>query len=86
MMQSIGVSLDHVTKGSSLFILEIPEGQSRERLIRLGILTGQLIKCIERLPGGTVVIEKNRQEIAIGATLAKTIRVAYASADGDHQG
>ena len=85
-MKSIGVSLDHVTKGSSLFILEIPEGRSRERLIRLGILTGQLIKCIERLPGGTVVIEKNRQEIAIGATLAKTIRVDYASADGNHQG
>jgi Fe2+ transport system protein FeoA len=27
------------------------------------------------MPGGTVVIEKNRQEIAIGAALAKTILV-----------
>lgn len=85
-MKSNGIPLDHVTKGSSLFIIDIPEGRSRERLIRLGILKGQWIKCIERLPGGTVVIEKNHQEIAIGATLAKTILVAYAGADGDDQG
>ncbi len=84
-MKSNRMSLDHVTKGSSLFIIDIPEGRSRERLIRLGILKGQLIKCIERLPGGTVVIEKNRQEIAIGATLAKTILVVYANADGTCQ-
>jgi ferrous iron transport protein A len=84
-MNTNGVPLDRVTKGSSLLIIDIPEGRSRERLIRLGILTGQVIKCIERLPGGTVVIEKNRQEIAIGAALAKTIRVAYAGADGKPQ-
>lgn len=85
MIKYNNVPLDHVTKGSSLLILDIPEGRSRERLIRLGILTGQRIKCIERLPGGTVVIEKNRQEIAIGATLAKTIRVAYAGTVGKCQ-
>ena len=79
------IPLDQVAKGRTLFIIDIPEGQSRERLIRLGILKGQLIQCIERLPGGTMVIEKNRQEIAIGATLAKTILVAYASADGLRQ-
>ena len=79
------IPLDQVIKGSSLFIIDIPEGRSRERLIRLGILKGQWIKCIERLPGGTVVIEKNRQEIAIGATLAKTILVEHAKADGSRQ-
>jgi Fe2+ transport system protein FeoA len=84
-MNTNGVPLDHATKGSSLLIIDIPEGRSRERLIRLGILKGQWIKCIERLPGGTVVIERNRQEIAIGATLAKTILVEYASADGKRQ-
>lgn len=83
-MPSHGVPLHSVTKGSILTIIDIPEGRSREQLIRLGILKGELIKCLERLPGGTVVIEKNRQEIAIGATLAKTILVAYASEDGSH--
>ena len=69
------LSLHSVTKGSRLTIVDIPAGGSRIKLIRLGILVGETIRCIERMPGGTVVIEKNRQEIAIGAALAKTILV-----------
>ena len=84
-MDTHGIALDQITKGSTLIVIDVPEGRSRERLIRLGILSGQRIKCIEKLPGGTVVIEKNRQEIAIGATLAKTILVAYAGEDGMQQ-
>lgn len=80
------IPLHSVTKGSRLIIIEIPEGQSGAQLIRFGILGGEPIKCLERLPGGTVVIEKNRQEIAIGATLAKTILVAYAGAHEDSKG
>jgi Fe2+ transport system protein FeoA len=67
--------LHSVTRGSRLIVVEIPEGRSRIQLIRLGVLEGEMIKCIERMPGGTVVIEKNRQEIAIGAALARTILV-----------
>ena len=44
-------------------------------------MKGEVVRCIERLPGGTVVIEKNRQEIAIGAALAKTIIVDSFSAE-----
>jgi Fe2+ transport system protein FeoA len=73
--QTSGVPLDGATKGSRLIILAIPQGQCRTQLIRLGVLVGEVIRCIERMPGGTVVIEKNRQEIAIGAALAKTILV-----------
>ena len=62
-----------------LTITDIPEGRPRTQLIRLGIMKGEAIRCIERLPGGTVVIEKNRQEIAIGVSLAKTIVVAPAT-------
>jgi Fe2+ transport system protein FeoA len=76
-----GVPLSSVTKGSKLVVTEIPPGQDRMRLIRLGLLTGQVIKCVERLPGGTVVIEKSLQEIAIGATLAESILVTYARTD-----
>jgi Fe2+ transport system protein FeoA len=68
-----------VTKGSNLTIVDIPAGKSREQLIRLGIMKGENIRCVERLPGGTVVIEKNRRELAIGAALAKTILVERAS-------
>ena len=62
-------------KGDRLLITDIPEERGRTQLIRLGIMTGEAVQCIEKLPGGTVVVEKNRQEIAIGAALAKTIIV-----------
>jgi Fe2+ transport system protein FeoA len=64
-----------VRRGTALRIVSVPEGRSRTQLIRLGIMKGEVVRCIERLPGGTVVIEKNRQEIAIGASLAETILV-----------
>jgi ferrous iron transport protein A len=61
-------------------IIDIPEGRSKDQLIRLGILKGALVRCLEKLPGGTIVIEKNRQEIAIGVSLARSILVTYATA------
>jgi Fe2+ transport system protein FeoA len=72
--------LHQIKKGSRLVIMEIPEGRSRSQLIRLGVVKGEFIRCLERLPGGTVVIQKHRQEIAIGVTLARTILVAYVNA------
>lgn len=81
-MKSNPISLHQVQKGSRLVIIEIPEGRSRSQLIRLGVVKGEFIRCLERLPGGTVVIQKHRQEIAIGVTLARTILVAYVNADG----
>jgi ferrous iron transport protein A len=73
--------LSSASKGNKLLIIDIPEGRGRTQLIRLGIMKGDVVRCIERLPGGTVVIEKNRQEIAIGVSLAKTIVVASAGAE-----
>lgn len=43
--------------------------------IRFGLLEGEMVTCFERLPGGTVVIEKNRQQIAVGVSLACQIMV-----------
>jgi ferrous iron transport protein A len=68
-------TLDKVKKGSSIKIVKIPSGDSRIQLLRMGIIEGDNIICLERLPGGTVVIQKNRQEIAIGHTLAKKIMI-----------
>jgi len=67
--------LSSVPKGGRLRIVDIPQGRARTQLIRLGIMKGEVVRCLERLPGGTIVIEKNRQEIAIGASLAITIMV-----------
>ena len=48
----------------------------RSQCIRLGLSVGAAFTCIERLPGGTIVVETNRQEIALGNALARTIGVA----------
>jgi Fe2+ transport system protein FeoA len=69
------MSLHSIRKGSKVCIVEIPEGRGRMQLVRLGITAGVIVRCIERLPGGTIVVEKNRQEIALGAALALKILV-----------
>ncbi len=75
------VPLHKIFKGSRVWIVQVPEGKRRSQLIRLGISKGEFIRCLERLPGGTVVIEKNRREIAIGMSLAKSIFVTYANTE-----
>jgi Fe2+ transport system protein FeoA len=80
-MKTSPVPLHQVSKGSRLIVIDIPEGKARAQLIRLGVIKGEFIRCLERLPGGTIVIQKHRQEIAIGVTLARSILVAYASTE-----
>jgi Fe2+ transport system protein FeoA len=64
------------TAGVWVKIVSLPVDVQGARFIRLGIIVGAKIRCIERLPGGTIVIQKHRQQIAIGHTLAKQITVA----------
>jgi ferrous iron transport protein A len=69
------VPLHLTSTGDVLRIASMPHGTLRAQFVRLGIHEGEKIKCLERLPGGTVVIQKNRQQIAIGHQLAKQIMV-----------
>jgi len=68
-------TLQNTRKGNSVIVLNLPEGELKSQFIRLGITEGSTVKINERLPGGTVVITKNRQEIAVGSDLAKKIKV-----------
>jgi ferrous iron transport protein A len=43
----------------------------------LGITIGSKVTCLVRLPGGTIILQKNRQEIAIGYDLAKKIKIKF---------
>lgn len=72
----INRTLDGARKGKYITVLSLPEGVLRVQLIRLGITIGDKIFCVERLPGGTVVIQKNRQEIALGYELARQISIS----------
>lgn len=69
------ITLDKARKGNKLIIVNLPSGNLKVQLIRLGITEGDSVICAERLPGGTIVLQKNRQEIAIGYDLAKKIKI-----------
>ncbi|HUN65025.1 MAG TPA: ferrous iron transport protein A [Bacteroidota bacterium] len=72
------MSLDEARAGQSLKISSLPDGMLYAQFVRLGINEGQRVRCLERLPGGTIILQKNRQQIAIGHSLAKHIVVVPA--------
>lgn len=49
-------------------------------------MKGELFRCLEQLPGGTVIIEMHRREIAICMALAKSISVKITSSDSTQGG
>lgn len=73
--QEQAITLSSVSRGKRVRVVEVPDGRTKAQLIRLGIHQGEFVRCLQRLPGGTMLIEKNRQEIAIGFALARTIMV-----------
>ncbi len=85
MIENKLIPLHKIKKGSRVWIVQMPEGKRKNQLIRLGISKGEFFRCLERLPGGTIVIEKNRREIAIGMMLAKSIFVTVVSTEEKEQ-
>ena len=73
--KSLMISLFESTTGQYLRIQSLPNGVMQAQFIRLGLTVGQRVRCIERLPGGTIILERNRQHIAIGHELAKRVMV-----------
>ena len=71
------VSLTRLKKGQVMRVHSLPVGVLKAQLIRLGLNEGAIVVCFERLPGGTIVLQKNRQLIAIGHALAKEILVVF---------
>lgn len=69
------MTLDKLKAGQQCRILALPGRGIRAQAIRFGITEGQMITCTNVIPGGPVIITKNRQEIAIGRGLAQKIRV-----------
>ena len=76
-MEKDKVPLHAVRKGRLVKVVNVPEGKNKALLIRLGVVEGVILRCLERLPGGTIVVQKQRQEIAIGAPLARLIFVSH---------
>lgn len=67
--------LSDVEPGTEVEICELPSGAIKTHFVRLGITEGVKVRCAHKLPGGTVVISKQHQEIAIGSDIAKKILI-----------
>jgi len=76
MLQDNQFSLVESVPGQVMRILSLPRNDLfYYHFIRLGIHEGQVVTCYEKLPGGTIVLRKNRQYVAVGHTLAQQIVV-----------
>lgn len=71
--------LSKIKAGTYVTVVTIPDGNYKAQFIRFGIIEGEKIYCMTRLPGGTLIIRKNRQEIAIGPALSGQILVQLSS-------
>lgn len=69
------MTLDKARKGQVLRITGIPNEVFRVHAIRFGISEGSVVVCREVVPAGPVVVARNKQEIAIGRSLARIITV-----------
>ena len=68
--------LSSIHRGSRVRIAELPLGTMRSQLIRIGLMEGTVVECLERLPGGTLVLLHSRQEVAVSTELAASITVS----------
>ncbi len=69
------MTLDKAKEGQRIRIVALPGPGIRAQAIRFGIAEGELVTCTNIIPGGPIIIAKNRQEIAIGRGLAEKITV-----------
>ncbi|MFN3428900.1 MAG: ferrous iron transport protein A [Candidatus Sericytochromatia bacterium] len=69
------MTLDQVNRGQRVIIRGIDSPEVKTQIIRFGLGEGESAVCQEVLPQGPIVLRKNRQEIAIGRNLARSIHV-----------
>ncbi|MBI1858679.1 MAG: ferrous iron transport protein A [Candidatus Melainabacteria bacterium] len=60
---------------TDLKVVSIKDEKLLSDAYRFGIEEGEIVKIINKLPNGPIVIQKNEQQIAIGRELAKAIEV-----------
>lgn len=70
-------TLSALRSGERARIVDIPDERARAQAIRFGMGSGACVRCVTALPGGPVVLRSGRQEIAVGRSLARRIRVEY---------
>ena len=69
------MTLALLPRGRRARITALPHGDIRSQCIRIGLMEGAEVDCVERLPGGTLVLQFSRQEIALSTVLARSIAI-----------
>ncbi len=69
------MTLDRLQKGQQFTIKSIPDEMIRAQVLRFGIIEGSGASVGEIVPAGPIILNKNKQEIAIGRGLARQIKV-----------
>ncbi|WP_136688476.1 FeoA family protein [Halorhabdus amylolytica] len=66
--------LADVGSGEAVRLVEVPDGDTRARLLRLGFLDGA-VECRHQIRSGPVIVRRNGTELALGSALAEEIQV-----------
>lgn len=67
--------LTEIKKGQTVGIVRISDESIRTQFIRFGIGEGSQVRCLEKIPFGPLMLCHNRQEIAVGQEVARSIFV-----------
>ncbi len=70
------MKLSAMRKGMRARIDGLPDGEMRSHFIRIGLMEGSVVACLERLPGGTLVLGFQHQEVALSGELAESIAIS----------
>lgn len=70
------MQLSTIRKGMRVRIEQLPQGEMRSHFIRIGLMEGVIVSCLEKLPGGTIVLGLHHQEVALSDELASAILIS----------
>ncbi|MFB6202790.1 MAG: ferrous iron transport protein A [Halorhabdus sp.] len=70
----MGDVLADVDAGETVRLVDVPDGDTRARLLRLGFLDGT-VECRHHVRKGPVIVERRGTELALGASLANDIEI-----------
>ncbi|WP_181685239.1 FeoA family protein [Halorhabdus salina] len=72
--------LADVGSGESVQLVDVPDENTRARLLRLGFLDGS-VECRHHIRKGPVIVRHNGTELALGAALAEEIEIERPTAE-----
>jgi Fe2+ transport system protein FeoA len=69
------VTLDTLKKGENALIAEQLDPEDAINTMRIGLIPGQIVQVLAKIPGGPMVLRLGHAELAIGKDLSQRINV-----------